>query len=114
MKILAPRGGGGAINTAATCDPAWPEARGRRDCLGRDRGRIGIANISKGNAVGPSSRTLVTIGRRDPTYVAFDGPVVATLRSNHRHRAEGGLGALGIDIIPPDGQTYRHTGKSSS
>jgi membrane fusion protein (multidrug efflux system) len=74
-------------------------------------GRIGISNISEGNVVGPSSGTLATIVSQDPMYVAFEMPVVDALRLNDRYRDEGGLAALGIRIVLPDGQTYGQTGK---
>jgi membrane fusion protein, multidrug efflux system len=74
-------------------------------------GRIGITNISEGNVVGPSSGTLATIVSQDPMYVAFEMPMVDALELNTRYRAEGGLAALGIRIVLPDGQTYPHLGK---
>jgi membrane fusion protein (multidrug efflux system) len=73
-------------------------------------GRIGITNISVGNVVGPSSGRLATIVSQDPMYVAFEMPVVDALRLNDRYRAEGGLAALGVQVILPDGQTYSHKG----
>lgn len=74
-------------------------------------GRIGVSNISAGNVVGPSSGTLATIVSQDPMYVAFEMPVVDALRLNNRYRDEGGLAALGIRIVLPDGQTYAQPGK---
>jgi membrane fusion protein, multidrug efflux system len=74
-------------------------------------GRIGITNISVGNVVGPSSGRLATIVSQDPMYVAFEMPVVDALRLNDRYRPEGGLAALGVRIILPDGQTYSQTAK---
>jgi len=74
-------------------------------------GRIGITNISEGNVVSPSSGTLATIVSQDPMYVAFEMPMVDALNLNTRYRAEGGLAALGIRIILPDGQTYAQLGK---
>jgi membrane fusion protein (multidrug efflux system) len=74
-------------------------------------GRIGITNISEGNVVGPSSGTLATIVSQDPMYVAFEMPVVDSLQLNDRYRAEGGLAALGIHIVLPNGQTYGQIGK---
>lgn len=74
-------------------------------------GRIGITNISVGNVVGPSSGTLATIVSQDPMYVAFELPVVDALRLNDRYRPEGGLAALAIHIVLPDGKPYAYTGK---
>jgi membrane fusion protein (multidrug efflux system) len=73
-------------------------------------GRIGITNISEGNVVGPSSGTLATIVSQDPMYIAFEMPVVDALQLNDRYRAGGGLAALGIHIVLPNGQTYGHIG----
>ena len=73
-------------------------------------GRIGITNLTEGNVVGPSSGTLATIVSQDPMYLAFEMPVVDALRLNDRYRAEGGLAALGVRVVLPDGQTYSHTG----
>ncbi len=74
-------------------------------------GRIGITNISEGNVVGPSSGTLATIVSQDPMYVAFEMPMVDALSLNDRYRSQGGLAALGIRIVLPDGQTYSRTGQ---
>lgn len=74
-------------------------------------GRIGISRISVGNVVTPSSGTLATIVSQDPMYVAFEVPVVDALRLNDQYRAEGGLAALAIRIVLPDGKTYPQAGK---
>lgn len=74
-------------------------------------GRIGISNISVGNFVTPSSGTLATITSEDPMYVVFEIPSVDAFHLNDEYRAEGGLAALVMRIVLPDGKTYSHTGK---
>ncbi|MGH7050876.1 MAG: efflux RND transporter periplasmic adaptor subunit [Acetobacteraceae bacterium] len=76
-------------------------------------GRIGVSGISTGNVVGPSSGTLATIVSQDPMYIAFEMPVVDALALNDRYRAAGGLAALALRIILPNGKTYPHQGKVS-
>jgi len=76
-------------------------------------GRIGVSNISTGNVVGPSSGTLAVIVSQDPMYIAFEMPVVDALALNERYRAVGGLAALALRVILPDGKTYAHEGKVS-
>ncbi len=76
-------------------------------------GRIGISNVSTGNVVGPSSGTLATIVSQDPMYVTFEMPVVDALALNDRYRTMGGLAALAIRVILPNGKTYAHAGKVS-
>lgn len=74
-------------------------------------GRIGITNISVGNFVTPSSGTLATITSEDPMYVMFEIPSIDALRLNDKYHAEGGLAALSVRIVLPDGKTYPHPGK---
>ncbi len=76
-------------------------------------GRIGISNISTGNVVGPSSGTLAVIVSQDPMYIAFEMPVVDALALNDRYRANGGLAALALRVVLPDGKTYAHQGTVS-
>ncbi|MGH7120625.1 MAG: efflux RND transporter periplasmic adaptor subunit [Acetobacteraceae bacterium] len=74
-------------------------------------GRIGITNISVGNFVAPSSGTLATITSEDPMYVMFEIPSVDALKLNDKYRAAGGLAALSVRIVLPDGETYKQSGK---
>lgn len=76
-------------------------------------GRIGVSNISTGNVVTPSSGTLATIVSQDPMYITFEMPVVDALALNDRYRAIGGLAALALQVILPNGETYPHQGKVS-
>ncbi|MGH7069755.1 MAG: efflux RND transporter periplasmic adaptor subunit [Acetobacteraceae bacterium] len=76
-------------------------------------GRIGVSNISTGNVVTPSSGTLATIVSQDPMYITFEMPVVDALALNDRYRAVGGLAALALHVILPNGETYPHQGNLS-
>lgn len=74
-------------------------------------GRIGITHISVGNFVTPSSGTLATITSEDPMYVAFEVPAVDAFRLNDEYRGQGGLAALSLHIVLPNGTTYAHAGQ---
>jgi membrane fusion protein (multidrug efflux system) len=73
-------------------------------------GRIGRANISVGNFVGPNSGALASIVSQDPIYVTF--PV--TQREILRIRSEQGPGAPAkyvIHVQLADGNRYAHPGR---
>src|SRR4029079_5195901 len=72
-------------------------------------GRIGKANISAGNFVGPNSGTLATIVSQDPIYVTF--PV--TQREILAVRKDGPKGADDYEIYLhlADGSRYAQAGK---
>ena len=71
-------------------------------------GRIGKANISAGNFVGPNSGTLATIVSQDPIYVTF--PV--TQREILAVRKDGGKASeYAIYLQLPDGSRYAQPGK---
>jgi membrane fusion protein (multidrug efflux system) len=73
-------------------------------------GRIGRANISVGNFVGPNSGILATIVSQDPIYVSF--PV--TQREILAVRKEQGTASHAEFVIYvqlADGTRYQHTGK---
>jgi membrane fusion protein (multidrug efflux system) len=73
-------------------------------------GRIGRANISVGNFVGPNSGTLASIVSQDPIYVTF--PV--TQREILRIRSEQGPGAPAKYVIYvqlADDSRYAHPGR---
>jgi membrane fusion protein (multidrug efflux system) len=68
-------------------------------------GRIGRADLSVGNLVGPDSGVLATIVSQDPIYVTF--PV--SQRQLLAHRGEYGEPVVRVTL--PDGALYDHTGK---
>lgn len=71
-------------------------------------GRIGRANVSVGNFVGPSSGSLATIVSQDPIYVGF--PV--TQREILAYRKERGNPAeVSVYLQLADGSRYNQTGK---
>jgi membrane fusion protein (multidrug efflux system) len=47
-------------------------------------GRIGLANFTVGNLVGPSSGTLATIVSQDPIYVTFQASEADIIAYKHR------------------------------
>ena len=67
-------------------------------------GRIGRADLSVGNLVGPDSGVLATIVSQDPIYVTF--PV--TQRQLLAHRGERGDPVVRVTL--PDGTLYEHPG----
>ena len=74
-------------------------------------GRIGMALITVGNFVGPTSGTLTTIVSQDPIYVLF--PVSAQVVLDYKQRMAGNKGPAGgvvVHIRLPNGQDYPHTG----
>ena len=68
-------------------------------------GRIGRADFSVGNLVGPDSGVLATIVSQDPIYVTF--PV--SQRQLLAHRGERGQPVVRVTL--PDGTLYEHPGK---
>jgi membrane fusion protein, multidrug efflux system len=73
-------------------------------------GRIGRANVTKGNVVGPDTGTLVLIVSQDPMYVTF--PV--SQREFLRLRQEGGRTRRDNFVVKlrfADGSAYDHDGK---
>jgi membrane fusion protein (multidrug efflux system) len=68
-------------------------------------GRIGRADLSVGNLVGPDSGVLATIVSQDPIYVTF--PV--SQRQLLAHRGERGDPVVRVTL--PDGTLYEHPGK---
>ena len=67
-------------------------------------GRIGRADLSVGNLVGPDTGVLATIVSQDPIYVTF--PV--TQRQLLAHRGERGDPVVRVTL--PDGTLYEHPG----
>jgi membrane fusion protein (multidrug efflux system) len=71
-------------------------------------GRIGKANVSVGNFVGPASGALATIVSQDPIYVTF--PV--TQREILAYRKEGGKPSdVAVFLQLADGSRYAQAGK---
>jgi membrane fusion protein, multidrug efflux system len=68
-------------------------------------GRIGRADLSVGNLVGPDTGVLATIVSQDPIYVTF--PV--SQRQLLAHRGERGDPVVRVTL--PDGTRYDHPGK---
>jgi membrane fusion protein (multidrug efflux system) len=70
-------------------------------------GRIGLANLTVGNLVGPSSGSLATIVSHDPIYVIFQAPERDVLEYKRRMAAEKDNDAhLTVRIRLPDGSIY--------
>jgi membrane fusion protein (multidrug efflux system) len=74
-------------------------------------GRIGQANITVGNLVGPDSGVLATIVSQDPIYVTF--PVAQRIMTEIQARAaESGRPAEAVVRLRlPDGSLYKHPGR---
>ncbi|MGH6863784.1 MAG: efflux RND transporter periplasmic adaptor subunit, partial [Methylocella sp.] len=74
-------------------------------------GRLGIAIVTVGNLVGPSSGTLATIVREDPIYVIFQPSERDVLNYKRRFVAPGVKNPhVPIHIKLPDGRAYPHPG----
>jgi membrane fusion protein, multidrug efflux system len=77
-------------------------------------GRIGLANFTVGNLVGPTSGTLATIVSQDPIYVIFQASEREVLEYK-RKLIEAGeqLGHVAVRVKLPDGTLYDHPGLSN-
>jgi membrane fusion protein (multidrug efflux system) len=74
-------------------------------------GRIGLANFTVGNLVGPSSGTLATIVSQDPIYVTFQASEADIIAYKHRLAASTEKNPhVTIHIKLPDGTIYPHPG----
>jgi membrane fusion protein (multidrug efflux system) len=77
-------------------------------------GRIGIANFTKGNLVGPQSGTLATIVSQDPIYVTFPASEADIIAYRQRVAASAEKNPhLAIHIKLPDGTTYSQAGQTN-
>jgi membrane fusion protein, multidrug efflux system len=77
-------------------------------------GRIGLANFTVGNLVGPSSGALTTIVSQDPIYVIFQASERDVLEYKHRIAADGDKnGHVVVHIKMPDGSIYPLPGLSN-
>ncbi|BCU08116.1 efflux RND transporter periplasmic adaptor subunit [Allochromatium tepidum] len=74
-------------------------------------GRIGLANLSVGNLVGPSSGVLATIVSRDPIHVRFPVTQRDLLAARRQIESKGGdPRKVVIQVRLPDGRLYEHSG----
>ncbi|MCC7047547.1 MAG: efflux RND transporter periplasmic adaptor subunit [Alphaproteobacteria bacterium] len=71
-------------------------------------GRIGQANITVGNLVGPDSGVLATIVSQDPIYVTF--PVAQRIVSDYRAKA-GRTSDVAVRVRLPNSTLYPQPGK---
>jgi len=77
-------------------------------------GRIGLANFTKGNLVGPSSGTLATIVSLDPIYVTFPASEADVIAYRQRVAASADKNPhVTIHIKLPDGTIYSHSGQTN-
>jgi membrane fusion protein (multidrug efflux system) len=74
-------------------------------------GRIGLANVTIGNLVGPTSGTLATIVSQDPIYVIFQVSERQILDYRRQVAAQGGdAGRVTVHLTLADGSAYPQTG----
>ncbi|MBK1648685.1 efflux RND transporter periplasmic adaptor subunit [Rhabdochromatium marinum] len=75
-------------------------------------GRIGLANFTVGNLVGPASGTLATLVSQDPIYVKFPVTQRELLQARREIENRGG-NAKNVKVMVelPDGTQYDHTGQ---
>jgi membrane fusion protein, multidrug efflux system len=77
-------------------------------------GRIGLANFTKGNLVGPSSGTLATIVSLDPIYVTFPASEADVIAYRQRVAATADKNPhMTIHIKLPNGTVYQHAGQTN-
>ncbi len=75
-------------------------------------GRIGLADYTIGNLVGPASGTLATIVSRDPIYVQFPVTQRELLKARRDIKAKGGDAKnVVVKARLPDGSLYDHPGR---
>jgi membrane fusion protein (multidrug efflux system) len=75
-------------------------------------GRIGLANYTVGNLVGPQTGSLATIVSQDPIYVIFQATERDVLDYKRRLAAQGNQ-HLVVHIKLPDGTTYPEAGMTN-
>jgi membrane fusion protein (multidrug efflux system) len=75
-------------------------------------GRIGLAQYTVGNLVGPASGPLATIVSRDPIYVQFPLTQRDLLQARRAIQQRGADPAnVKVEVTLPDDSLYEHTGK---
>jgi membrane fusion protein, multidrug efflux system len=75
-------------------------------------GRIGLANFTVGNLVGPGSGSLATIVSHDPIYVIFQASERDIIAYKRRIAVEGGPHVV-VRLKLPDGSIYPQPGLSN-
>jgi membrane fusion protein (multidrug efflux system) len=75
-------------------------------------GRIGLANYTIGNFVGPASGSLATIVSHDPIYVIFQASERDVIAYKRRVAVEGGPHFV-VRLKLPDGSVYQNPGMSN-
>jgi membrane fusion protein, multidrug efflux system len=75
-------------------------------------GRIGLANYTLGNLVGPTSGALATIVSHDPIYVIFQASERDVIAYKRRVAVEGGP-HFAVHVKLPDGSMYQMPGMSN-
>src|SRR5580658_8733300 len=74
-------------------------------------GRIGLANFTVGNLVGPSSGRLATIVSQDPIYVTFQASEAEIIEYRHRIATSADKNPhVTLHIKLPDGVLYQYPG----
>ncbi|EXJ14348.1 efflux RND transporter periplasmic adaptor subunit [Imhoffiella purpurea] len=74
-------------------------------------GRIGLASLTVGNLVSPSTGVLATIVSRDPIYVQFPITQRELLEARREIKAKGGNpNQVAVQVRLPDGSLYDQTG----
>jgi membrane fusion protein, multidrug efflux system len=77
-------------------------------------GRIGLANFTVGNLVGPSTGSLATIVSQDPIYVIFQASERDILEYKRRTNGQGDQNShVVVHIKLPDGKAYPLSGISN-
>ena len=74
-------------------------------------GKIGRTAVTEGNVVSPGSGALTTIVSQDPMYVLFPISVRAAIDLRDRYADKGGLSAVTIKLLLPNGRAYDMDGK---
>jgi membrane fusion protein (multidrug efflux system) len=75
-------------------------------------GRIGLANFTVGNLVGPTSGSLATIVSHDPIYVIFQASERDVIAYKRRLATESGPHVV-VRLKLPDGSVYSQQGLSN-
>ncbi|MEZ0252127.1 MAG: efflux RND transporter periplasmic adaptor subunit [Methylobacteriaceae bacterium] len=73
-------------------------------------GKVGRTAITAGNLVSPDTGVLTTVVSQDPMYVLFSIPTRTVIDLRNRLAALGGLDALKLRLVLPDGRTYGEAG----
>jgi membrane fusion protein, multidrug efflux system len=76
-------------------------------------GRIGLANFTVGNLVGPDSGVLATIVSQDPIYATFPVSTRVVLQIRKHFIETGQQPEVVVRAQLPDGTMYDHAGKAN-